>query len=481
MFTDKMTVLVEPSKAIVTQGVRSAGTYVWEKAQTLKVTQVTMQVRNREGIPMDPFRGTEGTPSKTVAWAEKETLGMTVRDGKLRLWGKGSKGFFSIHDVSRFGEKGMDSLVQSFLSRHGFTLHSDARESLTWAYAPDACALFGSELVRACAAQVVYGLSFSIIKKADIGLLFDTLAIAKYRDAAEDALRHQDYQSLRRIVVANTLGFQGEPEQFLELPFVASEIPSQGFMTYGVEPILPQEAMPHAIKAFDTRYGIWEVSGQPLELVPFNTGDVVEDWIAAVQAAYKIKHALEVEEQIAESARIRAERGLEDLHTVQEYLAGVLESEITSDMSKWQEAGLMDQDARGVLVWKAVSKDWRGVLGYQYTLAEPFANGGMAAVGPWGAVKEYGHQDSYVLALRVTEGGPVHAEGRPGVWYATCGTPVAQYLITEMTEEGFVPVLIAGTDEMALLTGVPSKRGEIVPPKPVVLDEDDADDPFADR
>ena len=295
----------------------------------------------------------------------------------------------------------------------------------------------------------------------------------RYRDVAREALQHQDYRNLRKLVIASSMGYTGETDKFLDLPFSYTEKPNQGLTVVTARTmVLPQEVMPLAIRAYDKRDTLWEIEGQPLEKVPFNTGDDPKTWIAAVYAAYKLQYQVERKARRLEHMESMAQQSLEDLETAKVDLSCLSEQEVEADLLKWQEDGLLDQDNRGLLVWKAVTKDRCGVLGYQYTIDKPFVNGGMSAVGPWGAVKEYGHRGNYVLALRITEGGPVHAAQRPGVWYAIKGVPVAQYLITEMTEDGFVPVLVAGTDEMAILTGIPSKRGDI-PQAPVVFANDD--------
>jgi hypothetical protein len=101
----------------------------------------------------------------------------------------------------------------------------------------------------------------------------------------------------------------------------------------------------------------------------------------------------------------------------------------------------------------------RGMLGFPYALDTPFETvNGMSTVGPWGAVKEYGQENLYVLALRATDWEPI--PHRKGVFYAYKGVPVAQYRITGKDDEGFTPLLMAGTDEMALLTGFPTKGDE---------------------
>lgn len=459
MFTDKMTVLVEPSKAIVTNGVRPAGTYIWEKAQTLKLVTRTAQVRVIAGQPMDPFIGFEGTEDKTSVWYENNMGGMTVRNGKLRFWLKNGSKFFSFQNPTQFADKEMDSHIQGFLDRHNFARKSDdAIENLTWAYAPAACETFGTKLVQHAGEKMNEDIPFSVIKGGCIKTLVDHLKInANLQGLADKAVAAQDYGALRTIMIASQHHFEGDIEGVLDMPFKASEIPDQRFSSYRMKN-LPAAVLPMAIRTFDTESGKWYTINREAYLVPFRAGDDPEVWATAVLTRSEIiaaeRRALYA---VQYEARKIKEAGF-DLMKIREQLSHLSTATINSDLTKWQEEGLMDQDNRGILVWKAVSRDLKGHMGCPYTMDEEFQNGGMAAVGPWGAVKDYGHQDSYVLALRITEGGPVDTERRPGVWYATKGTPVAQYLITELTEDGFVPVLLSGTDEMAILTGVPSKK-----------------------
>ena len=458
-FTETMTVLEAPSTAQITHGSRPAGKYVWEKAQTLKVCELTAEVRTRGGKPMDPFSGFEGTDGVLTAWYAKDIKGMTVRNGKLRFWGKAGSKFFGFTDPTKFDGKGMDTHIQAFLDRHNFARKSDnVIENLTWAYAPSACETFGLDMVYYVAQQLNHVMQVANMKDGTKEFLGALEISPRFRELADEAIANRDYAAVKTLMVASRLGFEGTMEKVLDLPFKASEVSEYDLRLHVDFRNIPAEVFPLLIRTYSDDDYDWFLIEQNAWSVSFVPGDDPNVWVQAVLEAAKNQTIASAARWRAVAQQARIDQAPDDIAEVVRHLSLLRPEEVAADLSRWREDGLLGEDARGLLVWKAVNKGMEGMLGFEYALDTPFKNGGMAAVGPWGAVKEYGQQDSYLLAIRATKCGPVEMEWRPGVWYVLEGTPVAQYLITEMDRDGFVPVLLAGTDEMEILTGFPSKK-----------------------
>ena len=115
----------------------------------------------------------------------------------------------------------------------------------------------------------------------------------------------------------------------------------------------------------------------------------------------------------------------------------------------WQEQGLMPQDDEGrVLLWKCVSPEFKGNLGFQYELGQEFENTGMACAGPFGALKDYDKYratGSQVMAIWATCLYPVNLN--KGVFHVLRGTPAAVYLAHDITKEGFIPLFFDGEED----------------------------------
>lgn len=110
---------------------------------------------------------------------------------------------------------------------------------------------------------------------------------------------------------------------------------------------------------------------------------------------------------------------------------GLDESSMPRDLNidRWQAQGLIPHDPeRGYLVWKHVTRELRGNLGFPYIIGERFlCAAGMATAGPAGALKDWRKRDPdpYVIAIWCDDLRDRYPNR--GVYYALSGVPVALY------------------------------------------------------
>ena len=116
------------------------------------------------------------------------------------------------------------------------------------------------------------------------------------------------------------------------------------------------------------------------------------------------------------------------------------------DAAKWQSEGLMPVlDDGSVLVWKHVTKQLTGNLGYPYELGVTCECASMTTAGPMGAIREWhgGDIDPHVIAVAA------HALydycPEKGIYYAFRGTPIALYRAENRNASGCDFVRVAGT------------------------------------
>lgn len=439
-FTDKMTVLVPRyGDGPLKTGTTSLGVYLWEKEKTVTVTHMIGQKRDRAGI--------------IQSWTDAEKQGVTVTSGgRLRCWVKDGKKFFTLgyEDLTALWDNTLATAgVEELCVRNGFRLveGDTLGERILATNCPGAVAKFGLKT-----AKLLAKMRLSMIPQdGDMKAFFKHYQVQPENQAAFlECMKVGSATEVAHILIQQAFGLTVDPTS---CPYYNYRGDVKFAYDFAWAKSLPVEFRrelsrkdPYSIKEHGDRVTVVLRH----EALPSFEGPV-STWLEKVSLR---SDALVIYEDIQKNANA-----------------------FTQERRFWQRQGLMLDNDQGSLMWKCVKEDGTGVLGYPYQVGTPFlTNDGMATVGPWGAVKEYGSDDLYVLALRVTKSGVVMRKGkaRKGVMYALEGVPVAQYRITKKTEEGFTPLLMSGSDEMALLTEIPTERDPrpyvALPGKPLVVE-----------
>lgn len=121
---------------------------------------------------------------------------------------------------------------------------------------------------------------------------------------------------------------------------------------------------------------------------------------------------------------------------------------------QWQAQGLMPALGRDVLVWKHVTAEGVGNLGYPYTVGEPFTCQSMGTAGPLGALRDWrrGDDNPHVLAIRALITA-IQVRDNDGVFVFNRGTPIALYRAENLTDDECTLHLVEGVDALTLIQG----------------------------